>query len=823
MSQSNASGPSPNEPQSVTTLIGKPTSQTTVQNTFSATPQPAANNAGKSKYRALIFSGSLFIIFQLVALFIVFFAAQSYDDDATEVNAAGRQRMLSQRLAKSLYQLQSPDLTPEQRTAALKEVKLAHGVFDETLRAFTEGGSTTGFDWQSKIELRKYEVEGKGRILSEAWELWTSYSEKVQAILASPELQNDPELFAETVTMAQQRNLKLLVLMNELTVSLQEQSADRGKTLQTTQTILLLAVIANFLFLALGVVKRLKAGDQQAVEFATSLSSKNSELASTNNELESMQSSLSESHDELQGAYQALTEASESSEQRAQELAELSEDLSRMQQESNTIFDSVSHGLCLIGDDWKIGNQVSSAMYSIFETDTLTGRSFLELMRPHITEKDVTTLQSFLDLLFQPKTSSKQLEKFNPLKSIEVTLNWDGKSFVSKHLGFDFKRIETGGKIISVLITVMDVTDKVALENELKRSAEGKERQAELVLEITQSDRKELEIFLGKTEKELDQINETLRNSGISSDGKSNVENPKELLEEVFRRVHNIKGNSSLLGLNSVVESCTKVEAELDNLRASATITGDRFLSSLVELAYLRELLSEYDDLIHSLLKSFDVGKAAAGRASSSSNEPQSPWSDLQKLVSKVADDENKKVNLNLLALNTSLLNEDQSSEIKDVLIQLARNSVVHGIEAPEARVNKGKWAEGTIQINSSLLNAQESPLGTSTLQINFQDDGQGLDPDTVVARAIDMGLISPQEAHSLNDAQKVSLIFKPGFSSTEIADEHSGRGSGMDIIRDKIVRSLGGKMKLRYETGKLFELKILIPVSMEQSVALAS
>lgn len=816
MSISNGSNQSFTDSRSIDVL----NKQSSGKNLLSVNSEQS-NLSEKSKYRALILSGAIFIILQAIALSIVLFAAQSYDQDALEVNAAGRQRMLSQRLAKSLYQLQSTDLTVQQKENALKEAKLAYGVFNETLNAFTDGGETTGFDWKSKITLRKFNVEDKKSLLDDAWSLWEGYSEKVSRVLNDPEIQtNNPELFAETIILAQERNLKLLSLMNELTVALQNQSESRGNKLQTTQTILLLAVIANFLFLALGVVKRLRAGDEQALAFASSLSTKNLQLESTNDELEKVQTTLSGSHNELQQAYQALTEASENSEQRAQELAELSDDLSRMQQESTTIFDSVSHGLCLIGSDWKIGNQVSSAMYSIFETDTLTQRSFLELMRPHITEKDVTTLQSFLALLFSPKTSSKQLDKFNPLKSIEVTLNWDGQSFSSKHLGFDFKRIETREKIISVLITVMDVTEKVALENELKRSAEGKERQAELVMEITQSDRKELELFLAKTEKELDGINETLRNAGISSNGKSYLEEPQKILEEVFRKVHNIKGNSSLLGLTSVTVSCTQVEGELEKLRVSNQITGDRFLSSLVELAYLRELLCEYEDLIRSLLKNFEGGKLAAIGESTNS---QSPWNELQKLVTKIADEEDKKVNLNLLALNTSLLSEQQNNDIKDVLIQLTRNSVVHGIESPATRISNRKWAEGTIQINSNLLTPQQSPLGISTLQINFRDDGQGLNPDTIVERAIKLGLISPEAAETLNDSQKVSLIFKPGYSSTETANEYSGRGSGMDIIRDKINNALGGKIKLRYETGKLFELKIMLPVLPEQNTALAS
>jgi len=767
------------------------------------------------KYKKLLASGILFTLFQVIALIIVFVASSSYSKDALEVNAAGRQRMLSQRTAKLLYQLNNAAITPDEQTKIIAELELTHRVFDKTLKAFTTGGPTVGFDWKSEIQLRKADSEQDQKTLLEAQDFWTSYGEKVAQVIESGD---DYDLVAESAKLAKERNLKLLKLMNNLTVSLQNQSEARGSTLRIVQTVLLIAVIANFLFIAFKIIKQLQDNDTLNEEFAISISSKNNELTSTNEQLAAIQANLTTSNSELQNAYQSLTEASANSERRAQELAELSDDLYLMQQESNTIFDSVGNGLCLIGEDWKIGHQVSSAMYSIFETDTLAERSFLELLRQHITEKDVATLESFLGLLFQPKTSSKQLEKFNPLKSIEVTLNWDGQSFVSKHLGFDFKRIMANDEIASVLVTVMDVTDKVALENKLKRSAEGRERQTDLIMEIIQSDRKELEIFTGKTEKELDQINESLRDFGVQSNETESIQDSHTLLEDIFRKVHNIKGNSSLLGLNSATESCAKVETKLSELRDKKEITGEQFLSSLVELAYLRELLSEYDDLIHSLLKNFTLPNSGevADQADSS------PWKQLHQLSQKVATDEGKKVDLNVMSLKTDLLTEEQNEELQDVLIQLTRNAVAHGIEAPETRLARNKWAEGTIQIASSYLEASNSPLNAPTLQIRFEDDGQGLDPEKIVNKAIEKGLITESEADQLDDARKVALIFKPGFSSAKVTTEHAGHGAGMDIIREKIKKTLNGKLRLKYETGEKFMLKILIPIS-EEKLPIAS
>lgn len=777
---------------------------------LSISPEDTTLEKKGFKYKKLLASGILFTIFQVIALIIVFVAASSYSKDALEVNAAGRQRMLSQRTAKLLYQLNNSGLTQDEQTKIISELELSHRVFDQTLKAFMAGGPTVGFDWKSEIQIRKADSDTDQKTLLDAQKLWTLYGEKIEEVIKS---EQDYDLVVESVMLAKERNLKLLKLMNNLTVSLQEQSSARGSTLRILQTLLLVGVIANFLFISFRIIKQLQDNDIQTEEFANSLSFKNLELTSTNDQLATIQANLTESNREIQVAYQSLTEASASSERRAQELAELSDDLYLMQQESNTIFDSVGNGLCLIGEDWKIGHQVSSAMYSIFETDTLAERSFLELLRQHITEKDVATLESFLGLLFQPKTNSKQLDKFNPLKSIEVTLNWDGRSFVSKHLGFDFKRIIANEKIASVLVTVMDVTDKVALENELKRSAEGKERQTDLIMEIIQSDRKELEIFIGKTEKELDQINDSLRDFGVQSNETESIQDSHTLLEDIFRKIHNIKGNSSLLGLGSVTESCAKVETKLGELRDQNEITGEQFLSSLVELAYLRELLGEYDDLIHSLLKNFTLPNSDEVVDQTDS----SPWKQLHQLSQKIASDEGKKVDLNLMALKTDLLTDHQNEELQDVLIQLTRNAIAHGIEVPETRIARNKWAEGTIQIASSFLEPSQSPLKAPTLQVRFEDDGQGLDPEKIVNKAIEKGLITKSEANQLDDVRKVALIFKPGFSSAKTATEHAGHGAGMDIIREKIMKSLNGKLRLKYETGEKFILKILIPISEEK------
>ena len=432
-------------PTATTPVAISVTSPVTTNAHPSASPQapadpPTANTSGKGRYRAILITGAVFILLQVTAMILTFYSSALFSADAVKINMAGRQRMLSQRTAKLLYQLEAANLNPAEEQAVRDELKLTHNVFDETLTAFREGGQTLGGDFKTPVTLRQVSTADTQKSVSDADTLWADYGTAVADILAGG-AGTDPAVLAPAVAMAKERNLQLLALMNTLTGELQTASENRGSTLRVVQTVLLVLVILNFLYLAINTVGRLQRRDEDLDKFSKSLSSNNDELESTNSELAVMQDNLSQSHNELQTAYESVSEFSQDAERRAKELTELSADLTRMQEESDTIFSSVGHGLCLIDEEWKIGKQVSSAMYSIFETDTLASRSFLDLMRPLVTEKDARTLKSFLELLFNPKTSSKQLAKFNPLKSIEITLSWDGKSFVNKHLGFEFQRI----------------------------------------------------------------------------------------------------------------------------------------------------------------------------------------------------------------------------------------------------------------------------------------------------------------------------------------------------------------------------------------------
>lgn len=141
---------------------------------------------------------------------------------------------------------------------------------------------------------------------------------------------------------------------------------------------------------------------------------------------------------------------------------------------------------------------------------------------------------------------------------------------------------------------------------------------------------------------------------------------------------------------------------------------------------------------------------------------------------------------------------------IGDPLVHMVRNSIDHGLESPEERVQRGKSPEGSV-----CLSAFHS--GGNVI-IELRDDGRGLDREKILKRAISRGLIDPDKAYS--DADAYNLIFAPGFSTAEKVTDLSGRGVGMDVVR-RNVESLRGRVEISSEPGRGCIFRLSLPLTL--------
>ncbi|HLL17585.1 MAG TPA: response regulator, partial [Rubrivivax sp.] len=133
----------------------------------------------------------------------------------------------------------------------------------------------------------------------------------------------------------------------------------------------------------------------------------------------------------------------------------------------------------------------------------------------------------------------------------------------------------------------------------------------------------------------------------------------------------------------------------------------------------------------------------------------------------------------------------------------LLRNSVAHGLEAPEVRAAAGKEAAGQLTITV----AQSG----NEVAVDFADDGAGLDLQRIRQRAVERGLLAPEA--DISDDELGQMIFRPGFSTAEAVTELAGRGIGLDVVRAE-VNAMGGRIETHSEPGRGTRFRLLLPLT---------
>ncbi|QST01604.1 chemotaxis protein CheA [Pontibacillus sp. ALD_SL1] len=175
------------------------------------------------------------------------------------------------------------------------------------------------------------------------------------------------------------------------------------------------------------------------------------------------------------------------------------------------------------------------------------------------------------------------------------------------------------------------------------------------------------------------------------------------------------------------------------------------------------------------------------------------------RMVRQLARDLNKKVNLVVEGAETEL-DRTVIDEIGDPLVHLIRNSLDHGIETPESRVAKGKPEEGNLKL-------QAYHSGNHVF-IEISDDGGGINRDKVLQKAINNGLVTNEQASGLSDQQVFDYIMSSGFSTADEISDVSGRGVGLDVVKNTI-ESLGGSITIDSVPDKGSTFSIQLPLTL--------
>ncbi len=178
----------------------------------------------------------------------------------------------------------------------------------------------------------------------------------------------------------------------------------------------------------------------------------------------------------------------------------------------------------------------------------------------------------------------------------------------------------------------------------------------------------------------------------------------------------------------------------------------------------------------------------------------------LQRLVRDIARSMDKEVDL-VIEGGDIELDKKMVEKIGDPLVHMIRNAVDHGIETPEDRTKTGKSARAVVKISAF--------YEAGNVIIELSDDGRGIPLKSVKEKALKKKMFTEEELDALDKTALVDLIFQPGFSTSAIVTDLSGRGVGMDVVKKNIAEDLKGVITVKTSEGRGTVFSILLPLTL--------
>lgn len=211
------------------------------------------------KYRQIVYAVAAFLVFDLGVLVLNFYTSYQISEDAVSINLAGRQRMLSQRMTKSLLAMQADERSGRSYESALSELRTTVDLFNTSLKGFETGGEVKGGDG-NPIRLEAVSGNRGQAILASARQVWNPYLAALQPILQG--ITMEPASFGAAVAYGRANNVKLLGLMNDLTNHLEREASAKASRLRLIQTVGIALALLNFAFILVHFLRQLRESDQ---------------------------------------------------------------------------------------------------------------------------------------------------------------------------------------------------------------------------------------------------------------------------------------------------------------------------------------------------------------------------------------------------------------------------------------------------------------------------------------------------------------------------------------------------------------------------------
>ncbi len=472
------------------------------------------------------------------------------------------------------------------------------------------------------------------------------------------------------------------------------------------------------------------------------------------------------------------------------------------------ILDTVKDGLFLLDRELRVGAVRSRALGALLRRECFDGLYFEDLLRDLVGPRTLETAVKYVKLLWGERANENLIRSINPLAEVEVVFDRGNGVRDTRYLEFEFNRVRDARGVRQVLVAVTDVTSRVLLAREAAAAQASAEAHTDMLLGILKLDPGQLETFLSDCEATLSQVNAVL---------KVPARDPRvyhDKVGQIFREIHRLKGEAATVGAKTVETRAHTFEDLLAELRQRDSLDGSDLLPLVVRLD---DLMAHVASILEVLQRLGEIHAAADLSATQFVPGPVVPHAPadlgavLDNLAHRIAGDHGKKVAVTAQGLDR--VPGHYRRAVRDLAVQLLRNAVVHGIEPPTERRERGKDEAGHIDIRFS--SEQDG------FRLTVDDDGAGILAERVRAAAIRTGLVTEAEAGALDARAVLGLVFRPGFSTRDHADRDAGRGVGLDAVR-QAVQTLGGRVGLATTPGRGTRFRVTLPAEVGRQGAVA-
>ena len=455
---------------------------------------------------------------------------------------------------------------------------------------------------------------------------------------------------------------------------------------------------------------------------------------------------------------------------------------------SLVVFENIQQGIFLLDKELKISRFHSKAMKDIFSNDQIAGENFINFMRPLVLPRELEALEMFMRHLFKSEIDEEVINQLNPVDQVKIHTEKDG-IISSKYVRVAFTRIFRKDKIVNIMVTVSDETESILLRQHLEETEKKKQLETERVLSILKIDPSVLRGFLYNSQKTLKSISKRYE--------ENDSDKYADLLSFTFDIVHNLKGNAQVIGMDIMADKFHEIEEAIIRLQ-SKEVMGKDFLAVLYEVDEADRMMTEISEMLNKIV---NIHKSLPAESDEASKVMIVNM--LEHGAETLSKELGKNVELVFQNEDNVVIAKQYLEPFKDIMIQLIRNSIVHGIESPDVRTKKGKETMGMLRI--------ELYRDEHNLLIKYSDDGKGLDMDRIKMRALENGLVTETGLKDMSEEDLKKLIFQEGFSTIDESDKHAGRGQGMQLINNLISEN-SGSFDVHYVTDELFEMTIRFP-----------